>query len=57
MFELRQFDLQLALGARRAQREDVEDQAVAIDHPAVQVALEITLLHRRQRVIEDHQLR
>src|SRR3546814_6809858 len=30
--QLGQFDLQLALGAARALREDVEDQAGAIDH-------------------------
>ena len=44
MFQLRQFDLQLALGALRSLREDVEDQAHAIDDAAVQRALEIALL-------------
>src|SRR3546814_1169401 len=34
--QLGQFDLQLALGAARALREDVEDQAGAIDHAPLQ---------------------
>ena len=56
MFELRQLDLQLAFGTGRAQGEDVEDQAVAIDHPALQGLLKVALLNGRQGVIEDDQL-
>ena len=36
VFELSEFDLQLAFVAARALREDVENQAVAVDDPAVQ---------------------
>ena len=49
VLELRQFDLQLAFGAARALREDVQDQAGAIDHATFQRALEVALLHRAER--------
>ncbi len=45
MVQLREFDLQLALGAACALREDVEDQAHAIDDAAFERLLEIALLH------------
>ena len=57
MFKLRQFNLQLALGTGGTQGKDVENQAVTIHHPAFQGAFQVTLLHRRQRVVENHQLR
>ncbi len=41
----------------RALREDVEDQRGAIEHPQIQRALEIALLRRRQRDVEDHHVR
>lgn len=40
--------------AARALGEDVQDQTVAVDHAALQRALQIALLARRQRVVEDH---
>ncbi len=56
MFELRQFDLQLALVGTRPLGEDVQNQAGAIEHTAFERALEVALLAGGQRVIEDHQL-
>ncbi len=56
VFKLRQFDLQLALGAARAQREDVEDEAGPVDDAAPQFLLEVALLHARQRVVEYHEV-
>ena len=56
MRELRQLDLQLALGAARAQREDVEDEARPVDDAARELLLEVALLHARQRVVEDHEV-
>ena len=56
MLELRELDLQLAFGALRALREDVEDQADAIDDAALERALEVALLRAGQRVIEDDEV-
>ena len=56
VLKLRQFDLQLALVRTRPRREDVEDQAGAVDDARLERALEIALLARTQRVVEDHQL-
>jgi hypothetical protein len=42
--------------AARALREDVENQAGAIDDTPVKHALQITLLRRCERMIEDHEL-
>jgi len=53
VLQLGQFHLQLALVALGALGEDVEDQAGAIDDAAVQAAFEVTLLGRRQGVVED----
>jgi len=44
----------VALGA---QREDVEDQAAAIDDPHGELAFEVALLAGRQFVVEDDQVR
>src|SRR5690606_24148085 len=49
--QLRQFDLQFALGAARALREDVQDQARAVDDPAFQRPLQVALLDRAERVV------
>ena len=57
MLELRQLDLQLALVAAGALREDVEDQADAIDDAAAQRLLEVALLGRGELVIEHHHRR
>ena len=55
MLELRELDFQLALEAARALREDIEDQAVAIEHAPLGELLEIALLAGRERVIDqDH---
>jgi hypothetical protein len=56
MLQLRQLDLQLAFGALRALREDVEDEAHAIDDAAVQRALEVALLCPREGMIEDDKI-
>ena len=56
MLELRELDLQLAFESARALREDVEDQAAAIQHAAGELFLEVALLARRQRVIDDHEV-
>jgi hypothetical protein len=46
VLELRQLDLQLAFVRARALREDVEDQAGAVDDATLQQLLEVALLHR-----------
>ncbi len=56
VLHLRELDLQLALRAARPQREDVEDQARAVDDAAFQRALEVALLGARQRVVEDDEV-
>ena len=57
MFELRQFDLQFTLGALGAQREYVQYQGNAVDHPALERTFEVALLGAGQRVVENDQLR
>src|SRR5262249_25553663 len=49
MLDLRELDLELALGAARPQREDVEDQARTVDDAALERALKVALLRSRQR--------
>ena len=44
MPELRQLDLQLALEAARALRKNIQDQAGAIQHAAIEFAFEIAFL-------------
>ena len=56
VLHLRELDLQLALRAARPQREDVEDQRRAVDHPAFERLLEVSLLGTGERVPEDHKL-
>ncbi len=56
MLDLRELDLQLAFGAARAEREDVEDQARAIDDAAFERALEIALLRAGERMVEDDEI-
>ena len=56
MLELRQLDLELALEAARALREDIEDQPAAIEHAHAAQLLEVALLARRQRMIDQDQL-
>src|SRR5436305_726173 len=45
VLDLRELDLQLALDAPRTHLEDVDNQAGAVDHPALELLLEIALLH------------
>src|SRR4029453_11632424 len=56
MFELGELDLDLSLGALGALREDVEDQADAVDDAAIERTLEVALLRARQGMIENHQV-
>ena len=46
VFQLRELHFELAFVAARALREDVEDEAVAIEHAAAGVLLEVALLAR-----------
>ena len=56
MPQLGKFHLQLALMAARTLSEDVEDQRRAVDHHALQHALEVALLTGRQGMVEDHDI-
>ena len=53
MLQLRQLDFELAFEAARALREDVEDQAVAVEHAPLDELLEVALLAGRQRVVDE----
>jgi hypothetical protein len=55
VLELGEFDLELAFVAARTLREDVEDQAGAVQHAPLDELLEVAFLRGRQRVIEQHQ--
>jgi hypothetical protein len=52
MLQLRQFDLQLALMGAGPLGEDIQDQASAIQHAALQLRLQVALLTRPQYVVE-----
>src|SRR3989442_1525045 len=54
--ELRQLDLELALGAARALGEDVEDERGAVDHLDAERLAEVALLDRRERIVGDEQI-
>ena len=56
VLELRQLDLELALGRDGVLREDVEDQLRPVDDARVQGVLEPPLLRRRQLVVDDEHL-
>src|SRR5262249_4449339 len=56
ILQLRKLDLQLAFMAASTLREDIENQARAINNTPVKQALQITLLRRRQGVIEDDEI-
>jgi len=51
--ELRELHLQLAFGGLRALREDVQDEIGAVHHDAPELLLQVALLRRRERVVED----
>lgn len=53
VLQLREFHLKLAFMATGALRENVEDEAGAVDDAPVKRSLQIALLRGRQRVIED----
>ena len=57
VLELRQLDLELALGADGVLGEDVEDQLRPVDHTRLQRVLERSLLHGRELVVDDQRLR
>ncbi len=56
VLELRQLDLQLALGRVGVVGEDVEDDRRAVDHRHVERLLEVALLARLQLVVAGHQV-
>jgi hypothetical protein len=56
VLELRQLDLQLAFVRTRALREDVEDQAGAVDDAALGQLFQIAFLHRTQRAVDQDQI-
>ena len=53
VLELRELDLQLALGAVRVAGEDVEDHARAVDDRHAELLLEVALLARAELVVAD----
>jgi hypothetical protein len=56
VLQARQFHLQLALVALRARSEDLEDQHRAVGNGHAEVALQVALLGRRERLVEQHGL-
>ena len=56
VIEVGEFDLQAAFGGRGALTEDLEDQTRAVDHLALELFLEVALLDRGERAIDDDQL-
>lgn len=57
MFQLGEFDLQLALMTLGPERKDVEDQSIAVNDPTIQRPLQVTLLGGRELMVEDDQIR
>ena len=56
VLELRELDLELALGARRVLGEDVEDQLRAVDDARVERVLERPLLGRVELAVDEQDL-
>ncbi len=57
VLELRELDLQLAFEAAGTLREDVEDEAAAVEHATLEGLLEVALLARRERGVHHHEVR
>src|SRR6266404_1390886 len=57
VLELCQLDLELALEAARASREDVEDQLAAVEHLDVQLLGQVALLRRAQVLVDEDDAR
>jgi hypothetical protein len=56
VLQLRELDLQLAFEAPGTLREDIEDQPCTVQYPALEFALEVAFLARRQGRREYDQL-
>ena len=56
VLELRELDLELALGRPRMLREDVEDQLSPVDDAKLQGVLEASLLARIEIAVDDQRL-
>ena len=57
VLELRELDLELALGAVGVRGEDVEDDRGAVDHRDSERRLEVALLARRELVVAGDEVR
>lgn len=55
MLQLGKLDLQLALAAARALREDVDDEFGTVGDPDLPEPLQIALLYRADRMVEENQ--
>ena len=55
--EMGELDLQAPFPRPRPRAENFEDQSGAVEHLGVPRGFEIALLHRRERMIDDHELR
>lgn len=53
MLEPREFNLEFALVTARPPREDIKDQLGAIEYWAVPQPAEVSLLNRRELLVED----
>ena len=56
MPQLGQLHLQLAFMAVGTLGKDVQDQAGAVNHPPPQCTLQVALLHRAQRMVDQDQV-
>ena len=57
MFELRKLDLELAFETCSALREDIENEAVAVEDAHLEQRLEVALLARSQGAIDENEFR